>query len=673
MEHRLSVSDWMRAARLALLNSGPDGVRVEPLARALGVTKGSFYWHFRDRADLLEALVAEWEAEASLLSDALGSSDPAADLRKILLEVERRTHASERGEWPSDAAIFAWAAVDPVVAKRVNKGEVIRMKLLRELTGRPDVADLFYYAYQGLLHRRRRVPSAVADFTSLARLGLELLTGDTIIGGPNPAISKEESKPQASQRHGVSKGARRALVLLLAAASIQGCTTWRIVRWRDPLPNVQHRIFDERVVRHAETAFRFVVAASPRTDLDTVMVRDVDGQMRRFDQYVANHRIRAFLVIRNDTVLYERYNGGLTDTTRWSSFSVAKSFTSALLGVALAQGAVRSLDDTMTSYLPEFNRNPAFRGITLRQLLAMASGLAYTRTNGGLFHDLRSSDAHFYYTTDRTRSLLRMRREEPPGTRWAYKDSDAELVGLVLSRATGKTIAAQLEESIWRRIGTEQDATYSLDHRDGIENVSSGLNATARDYARFGRLFLNDGAWNGTQIIPRDWVRRSTQMDTSRTEPEVVTWYRMQHNLYWWIPMHNWAAERDFFADGSRGQRIYVHPPTRTIIVQLAEDSNQDFPFRRIAHYLANEPYRYPRGIPGLVLEAARAYGADSARAVFLRLTAEMRAAPESYVMNQVALLNVIETLRQEGKTDAANALLVLAEKTYSRSRRHDP
>src|SRR6266513_2865281 len=98
MDNRLSVSDWMRAARLALLRSGPDG----------------------DRADLLEALVAEWEAEASLLSDALGTSDPAADLRKILLEVERRTHASERGEWPSDTAIFAWAAVDPAIAKRVN-------------------------------------------------------------------------------------------------------------------------------------------------------------------------------------------------------------------------------------------------------------------------------------------------------------------------------------------------------------------------------------------------------------------------------------------------------------------------------------------------------------------------------------------------------------------------
>jgi CubicO group peptidase (beta-lactamase class C family) len=449
---------------------------------------------------------------------------------------------------------------------------------------------------------------------------------------------------------------------------LQGCTTYRIVRWRDPLPNVQHRIFDERVVRHADSPFRFFVAASPRTDLDTVMVRDTDGQMRRFGEYVANHRIRAFLAIRNDTVLYERYNGGLTDTSRWSSFSVAKSVTSALVGVALANGSIRSLDDPMTSYLPEFARNPAFLGITLRHLLGMKSGLAYTRADGGLWHNLRSSDAHFYYTTNRPRSLMGMRREEPPGTRWAYKDSDAELMGLVLARATGKTIAAQLEESIWRPIGTERDATYSLDHRNGVENVSAGFNATARDFARFGRLYLNEGAWNGTQIVPRDWVRQSTQLDTSRTEPEVATWYRMQHNLYWWLPMHNWAAERDFYADGSRGQRVYVHPPTRTIIVQLAEDSNQDFPFRKIAHYLAGESYAYPRGIAGLVLQAGRSHGVDSARAVFLRVTAEAKAAPERYVMNEAGLLGVIEILREEKRPDVADALLLLAAETYPRS-----
>src|SRR5262249_42932087 len=113
MDDRLGREDWLRAARRALLARGPEGVRVEPLARDLGVTKGSFYWHFGDRADLLEALLVEWEEETALLSDALRIAAPRAELPAIIAELNRRNLASERGESPSDAAIFAWAASDP--------------------------------------------------------------------------------------------------------------------------------------------------------------------------------------------------------------------------------------------------------------------------------------------------------------------------------------------------------------------------------------------------------------------------------------------------------------------------------------------------------------------------------------------------------------------------------
>jgi CubicO group peptidase (beta-lactamase class C family) len=147
---------------------------------------------------------------------------------------------------------------------------------------------------------------------------------------------------------------------------------------------------------------------------------------------------------------------------------------------------------------------------------------------------------------------------------------------------------------VWRRIGTESDASWSLDRRHGSEKAATGVNATARDYARFGRLFLHDGAWQGEQIVPRTWVERSTTLDTTRTRPEVGTWWRMQHRSYWWIPMRDWTRERDFFADGAKGQRLYVHRPSETIIVQLADSDEQDFPFRRITHYLLGEPYSYP-------------------------------------------------------------------------------
>lgn len=173
----LSREAWLHAARKALLLRGPNGVRVEPLARDLGVTKGSFYWHFRDRNDLLEALLVEWEQEEDLLTTALEATNREDAIRAVFEEVGRRAKRSERGESPSDAAIFAWAMIDKSVARRVRKSENTRMQLLRELLGDDDLADFFYYAYQGFLLRRRRVPEAAADFEKILAIALRLVQG----------------------------------------------------------------------------------------------------------------------------------------------------------------------------------------------------------------------------------------------------------------------------------------------------------------------------------------------------------------------------------------------------------------------------------------------------------------------------------------------------------------
>jgi CubicO group peptidase (beta-lactamase class C family)/AcrR family transcriptional regulator len=656
MDDRLSRDDWLRAARRALLTRGPEAVRVEPLARDLGVTKGSFYWHFADRANLLEALLVEWEQETRLLSDALHTARPRAELPAIIAELDRRNLASERGESPSDAAIFAWAASDPEVARRANRVEAERMRLFRKLTGKKALADLFFYAYHGFLLRRRRVPSAAGDFESIARLALRAF-------GPK--------KKKSRRRIGVHGVALAAIVC--GMGSLQGCTQFRIVRWRDPSAHEPLKIFPQRVVHRADTAFRFAIGPQ-RSDLDTVSVRDIDFRLRPFSQYVQNRHIKAFVVIRNDTIVYERYVGGYTDSTRSSSFSVAKSITSALLGIALESGAIRSLDDSVARYIPEIASKPAFRGITVRHLVAMQSGFAYSRTNGRLWHDFRSSDAHFYYTTNIRSSLAGQRREDPPGARWAYKDSDTQLLAWVLERATGKTLAAQLEESVWRRIGTEHDASWDLDHGNGSENAASGLNATARDLARFGRLYLNDGKWNGTQILPHDWVVSSRTLDSSRVEPEVPTWWLMQHQQLWWIPMQNWAADQDFFADGSRGQRIYVNRRLRTIIVQLADESAQDFPFRKIAHYLAGEPYTYPRVIANQ-LYAAIAGGAsvDSVRSLYSALLKRGAADPGAYSNSRAMLLALSRRLESERKSAMAALVKSLSEMTPPNGRAGAP
>ncbi len=315
----------------------------------------------------MEALLREWEEEAQILTDALKSADPIAALPAIVEELGRRNLASERGDSPSDAAIFSWAAVDSHVALRTQRAERERMRLFRQLTGRGDLADLFYYAYHGFLLRRRRVPAAAADWASLSRLILQVFS--------RTARKKQKARPPSR----TTRLASIAGVVGLAFLLLPGCTSMRIVRHRDPAADRPREIFPQREVHKPERSTPWIVAAPAQVDFDTVLVRDVDLAMRPLSEYLERRKVRAFVVIRDDTILYERYREGYGPSTTSSSFSVAKSVTSALLGRALASGAIRSLDDPVTAYVPGLAGTPAYSGVTLRQLLTMRSGIDQSR------------------------------------------------------------------------------------------------------------------------------------------------------------------------------------------------------------------------------------------------------------------------------------------------------
>jgi AcrR family transcriptional regulator len=164
-KQKLDRDDWLRAARRALLRGGHTAVRVETLAAQLNVTKGSFYWHFRNRAELLEAIVQEWEAETNeQLATVNAYADIYAALQWLLTETGRRVIASERGDAPSDAAIFAWATVAPAIARRVARVEAQRLAFLARVTGSAEHGELWYLCYVGFLDRRRRVPEMSQRF-----------------------------------------------------------------------------------------------------------------------------------------------------------------------------------------------------------------------------------------------------------------------------------------------------------------------------------------------------------------------------------------------------------------------------------------------------------------------------------------------------------------------------
>jgi CubicO group peptidase (beta-lactamase class C family) len=443
-----------------------------------------------------------------------------------------------------------------------------------------------------------------------------------------------------------------AVALALSAA---GCTLLRTVRYGQPDPRGLS-MFPTRVMHASPAPFRFAKAERQRMDLDTVSVRDPrKARLVPLAQHLADMRALAFLVIRNDTIVYERYFNGHDSARVSNSFSMAKSATSALVGIALARGEIRSLDDSVGTYVPEL-RGRAYGPVTIRQLLGMRSGTAWSDARGSLLQQLFSTDARIFYTPDLHGLLRGVKRIEPAGTRWRYKDTDAEVLGWVLTRATGRTVAEYMEETIWKPIGAEHDGSWLLDHRGGQEKTSTGWNATARDFAKFGRLYLEGGRWEGRQVVPAEWVAASVGYDGTRAAPEVVTWWGMQHTLYWWHPML--PPQGDFYADGSLGQRIYVQPRTRTIIVQLANSNEQDFPFRRIAAAVNGETWRYPRSVAGLVLQAYAAAGIDSARTAFRASTAAMAAHPEAYALWPQSLRAAAQQVAQQGHPAAAAEIL---------------
>ena len=282
-------------------------------------------------------------------------------------------------------------------------------------------------------------------------------------------------------------------------------------------------------------------------DLDTAPIAG-----RPLAELLSSSGTTAFIVLRGDAVVYERYFGGSDRGSIQTSFSVAKSFASALVGIALKEGAIASVDDPITRYLPELlERDRRFARITVANLISMTSGLRYEES-GRPWGD----DAQTYYGSDlRHLALTDTAIVEPPGTRWHYNNYNPLLVGMILERATGVSVAEYLERELWRPLGAEFDASWSLDSvGSGFEKMESGVNARAIDFARFGVLYLNHGRWRGRQIIPRPWVRASTS--PAPAAPGYGYW--------WWL-----ESGGAFVARGNLGQFIFVGPRHDVVIVRF--------------------------------------------------------------------------------------------------------
>jgi CubicO group peptidase (beta-lactamase class C family) len=342
-----------------------------------------------------------------------------------------------------------------------------------------------------------------------------------------------------------------------AWASLDRSSIARAMLWREADVGDQYR-FPARTIPAGDEASPLPAGV----EIDPPTPPSGAGDDRAFDEFLRGTGTLGFVVLDDDLLVYERYFGGADRQTRQTSFSVAKSFVSTLIGIAIDDGLIGSVIDPVTEYLPELSeRDRRFERITLRDLLTMSSGIRYEEQSLPLPW---GDDVDTYYGTDlRDLGLSATQIVRPPGQEWLYNKYHPLLLGMVLERATGMSVSDYMATRLWQPLGAAADATWNLDSEgSGFEKMESGLNASPVDYARFGELFLHAGEWNGQRIVSEDWVREATAADVT-TDPAG------HYQYFWWIDTQR--PDR-FYALGNFGQYIYVAPDAGTVIVRNGRD-----------------------------------------------------------------------------------------------------
>jgi CubicO group peptidase (beta-lactamase class C family) len=300
------------------------------------------------------------------------------------------------------------------------------------------------------------------------------------------------------------------------------------------------------------------------------------GSRSSVKDYLSRNPVTGLLIAKDDRILFEHYQYGRTDRDRLISQSMAKSITAMLIGIAISDGAIKSVDDTTETYVAGF-KGTEYGRTPIRDLLHMSSGVEFgeDKDNGRDLDRLWIDMVLGFGASKGTIGSITQfdRRIAPPGTRYFYASIEADVLGMVLHYATRKSASDYLHEKVWQPIGAEADASWLIDAQ-GFEVAHGFFNAVLRDYARLGRLLAHDGAWEAKQIIPAQWVIDATTVRASddylapgRATPDFGYGY-----LLWLLP----GTRRQFALFGDFGQRICIDPASKLVMVQTAVEGNSE-------------------------------------------------------------------------------------------------
>ena len=288
-------------------------------------------------------------------------------------------------------------------------------------------------------------------------------------------------------------------------------------------------------------------------------------------QYFKRTKTIAYIVIRNDSICYEQYWDGYSDTSHTNSFSAAKSIVSILAGIAIKEGKIKSVHQKVRDFIPSFNKGMDSL-LTIEDLLTMSSGMGFNEDYLSPF----GYPAKAYYGNNLMKTTLSYQVRKEPGKDFNYMSGNSALLGYVVTLATGERLSDYASEKLWQPLGAENAAYWSLDRKDGMEKAFCCFNSNARDFARLGQLYLDSGKWKGKEIVPKDYVIASTT-------PKLVNYY----GYNWWIT----RCGRHYvpYASGLFGQYIYVIPDENMVVVRLGRNmGNEDE-----SYYIGAATYMY--------------------------------------------------------------------------------
>lgn len=301
---------------------------------------------------------------------------------------------------------------------------------------------------------------------------------------------------------------------------------------------------------------------------------DYYGQTRAISDWILATNTTALLVVKGTDIKFEQYYQGTQQTDHRISWSMAKSFLSALFGIAIEEGHIKDINAQVTDYVPALI-GTGYDGVTIKNVLQMSSGIHFNEDYGDFHSDINRLGRILALDGSFDDFAASLSNEKPPGTQMHYVSIDTHVLGMVLRAATGQSIEDYFERKLWSKIGPEADAIYITDST-GEPMVLGGLNVVTRDYARMGILYRDDGFINNQQVVPKAWVIESVTNTGENAQPHLMPLRKKDgsvkfgYGFQWWIPLN---ADQEFLAIGIYGQYIYINKKLDVVIVKNSADT----------------------------------------------------------------------------------------------------